>query len=180
MATGQRLFRAVFPNYDGYSRRSNHLLSNPAENVVNNFSFHGKNYTFGGENIVRGRFMRKTKIFLLGIALAGCMTLPGHAKIDNIPPVPTPGLVTMVDLGAHKCIPCKMMAPILRELEKEYAGRAEIDFIDVWKNPRAGEGYGIRTIPTQIFYDRNGNEVWRHEGFLSKEEIVAKFKELGV
>lgn len=96
-------------------------------------------------------------------------TQPAEAKL--------PGLV---DLGADKCIPCKKMAPILKELRAEYAGRATVNFIDVWKNPSAGREYGIRVIPTQIFYDREGNEVWRHEGFLSKEAIVAKFKELGV
>jgi len=85
----------------------------------------------------------------------------------------------MVDLGADKCIPCKKMAPILEELRVEYAGRAEIEFIDVWKNPSAGELFGIRSIPTQVFYDRHGREVWRHEGFLSKEDIEAKLKELG-
>jgi len=88
-----------------------------------------------------------------------------------------PGLV---DLGADKCIPCKKMAPILKELRAEYAGRATVEFIDVWKNRSAGRKYGFRVIPTQIFYDREGNEVWRHEGFLAKEAIIAKFKELGV
>jgi thioredoxin 1 len=89
------------------------------------------------------------------------------------------GLPRMVDLGADKCIPCKEMAPILDELRKEYAGRATIEFIDVWKNPGAGEPYGVRIIPTQIFFDRDDKEVWRHEGFLPKAEIVAKLKELG-
>jgi thioredoxin 1 len=88
-------------------------------------------------------------------------------------------LPRMVDLGADKCIPCKEMAPILVELRKEYAGRATIEFIDVWKSPAAGEPYGVRIIPTQIFFDRDGKEVWRHEGFLPKAEIVAKLKELG-
>jgi thioredoxin 1 len=88
-------------------------------------------------------------------------------------------LPRMVDLGADKCIPCKEMAPILVELRKEYAGRATIEFIDVWKNPRVAEPYGVRIIPTQIFFGRDGKEVWRHEGFLPKAEIVAKLKELG-
>lgn len=92
----------------------------------------------------------------------------------------TTGVPRMVDLGADKCIPCKEMAPILVELKREYAGKATIEFIDVWKNPQAGEPYGVRIIPTQIFFDRDGKEVWRHEGFLPKAEIVAKLKELGV
>lgn len=88
-------------------------------------------------------------------------------------------LPRMIDLGADKCIPCKKMAPILAELKVEYAGRASIEFIDVWKSPAAGEPYGVRTIPTQIFFDRDGKEVWRHEGFLPKAEIVSKLEELG-
>ena len=89
-------------------------------------------------------------------------------------------LPRVVDLGADKCIPCKKMAPILVELRKEYEGRVTVDFIDVWKNPNAGQPYKIRVIPTQIFFDADGKEVWRHEGFLSKEEFVAKFAEMGV
>ena len=90
------------------------------------------------------------------------------------------GRVTMIDLGATECIPCKMMAPILKELKKEYAGRADIIFIDVWKNPYQAEKYGIRTIPTQIFYDQDGKEFYRHVGFLGKEGIVDVLSRLGV
>lgn len=89
-------------------------------------------------------------------------------------------LPRLVDLGADKCIPCKMMAPILEGLKKEYAGRLQVDFIDVWKNPSAGQQYKINLIPTQIFYDASGKERARHEGFFSKEDILAKWKELGV
>lgn len=88
-------------------------------------------------------------------------------------------LPRMVDLGADQCIPCKQMAPILAELKTSYAGRASIEFIDVWQNPEAGQEYGVRLIPTQVFYDRTGKEVWRHEGFLARDEIVARLKELG-
>lgn len=89
-------------------------------------------------------------------------------------------LPRLVDLGADKCIPCKMMAPILEELKKKYAGVFNVEFIDVWKNPDAAEQYGIRVIPTQIFFDASGKELFRHEGFFSKEDILAKWKEHGV
>ena len=89
-------------------------------------------------------------------------------------------LPRLVDLGAGKCIPCKKMAPILEELKKEYAGRMEVEFIDVWKNPDAGKAYGVEMIPTQIFYDAIGKELGRHTGFFGKEDILAKWKELGV
>lgn len=94
--------------------------------------------------------------------------------------VPIPGIVNMVDLGAHQCIPCKMMAPILKELSVEYDGKAAIVFIDVWENPEVKEQFGIKSIPTQIFYDSEGNEVYRHTGFLAKKHIVKKLKKFGV
>ena len=93
---------------------------------------------------------------------------------------PTTSLPKLIDLGAGKCIPCKKMAPILEELKAEYAGVLEVEFIDVWQNPGAGDQYGIQLIPTQIFYDAAGKELFRHEGFFSKEDILTKWKELGV
>lgn len=97
-----------------------------------------------------------------------------------MPPVPTPELVTMVDLGAHKCIPCKMMAPIIEELQKEYTGRASIIFIDVWEHKEQARRFGIHSIPTQIFYDKQGKEVGRHVGFFDKKSIMGIFDKLGV
>ncbi len=94
--------------------------------------------------------------------------------------VPVKGMVTMIDLGAKKCIPCKMMAPILEKLEKVYAGRAAVVFLDVWEDPAPAKRFGIQMIPTQIFFDRGGKEVYRHAGFLSEEEIIARFADMGV
>jgi thioredoxin 1 len=89
-------------------------------------------------------------------------------------------LPRLVDLGADKCIPCKMMAPILEELKKQYQGRMNVVFIDVWKNPDEAKNYGIKIIPTQIFFDASGKEIFRHEGFFSKEDILVKWKEFGI
>ena len=89
-------------------------------------------------------------------------------------------LPRLVDLGAGKCAACKMMAPVLDELKKEFAGTFDVEFIDVWEDPDAGEKYGIRMIPTQIFYDGSGKELFRHEGFFGRDQILAKWKELGV
>jgi thioredoxin 1 len=106
----------------------------------------------------------------------------GASESSGMVEVPVKGKVTMVDIGAKECIPCKMMAPIMEELEKEYhdSGRAAIIFIDVWKNKDQGRKFGIRSIPTQIFYDKEGNEVYRHEGFMDKKDIVSKLEKLGV
>jgi thioredoxin 1 len=105
---------------------------------------------------------------------------PQAEGLDAVEGMSTKGLPRMVDLGADKCIPCKMMAPILKELKSEYEGTLIVDFIDVWKNPDEGPKYGIKLIPTQIFFDASGKERFRHEGFISKEDILAKWKELGV
>jgi len=86
----------------------------------------------------------------------------------------------LVDLGAGKCIPCKAMAPILEGLKTEYAGRMDVQFIDVWKDPDAGKAYGISIIPTQIFYAADGRELARHQGFMDKDAILAQWKALGV
>ncbi|MCE5341031.1 MAG: thioredoxin family protein [Planctomycetaceae bacterium] len=88
-------------------------------------------------------------------------------------------LPKLIDLGADKCIPCKMMKPVLDELTVEYKGKLDVIFYDVWKAPAYGEKYHIEIIPTQIFFDPNEKELFRHQGFFSKEEILAKWKELG-
>ena len=89
-------------------------------------------------------------------------------------------LPRMVDFGSDKCIACKKMAPILEKLRKQYAGRANIEFIDVYENPSSRQLFNIRLIPTQVFFDAEDEEVWRHEGLLLEKEIVAKLREMGV
>jgi thioredoxin 1 len=95
-------------------------------------------------------------------------------------PVVTARLPKLVDLGADKCVPCKMMKPILDELRRDYARQFITEFIDVWENPDEGKKHGIEMIPTQIFYDADGKELFRHTGFFGKEDILGKWKELGV
>jgi len=99
---------------------------------------------------------------------------------QNLENTTTAKLPRLLDLGADKCIPCKMMALILEELKTTYNGKLQVDFIDVWKNPDEAKKSGIRVIPTQIFYDASGKELFRHEGFFAKEDIIAKWKEFGV
>jgi thioredoxin 1 len=95
--------------------------------------------------------------------------------------IETSGVPKLLDLGSKTCIPCKMMAPILDELKTDYAGTFDVEFVDVGlrENAAKAEKYGVKTIPTQIFFDEKGAELWRHEGFLGKQEILAKWKELG-
>ncbi len=98
----------------------------------------------------------------------------------TVEPIAATGLPRLVDLGAKQCIPCKMMAPILEDLMENYADQFQTIFIDVWEHPEQAEKYGIETIPTQIFFDAEGNEQFRHEGFMSKEDILGNWAKLGV
>lgn len=116
--------------------------------------------------------------------LLGLLVLTTQAfaaeESSSVPEVPVKDMVTMVDLGAGKCIPCKLMAPILKNLQEEYKGKAAILFIDVWKHPEQSKRFNVHTIPTQIFYDKDGKEIYRHEGLFSKDNILAVLKKAGV
>ena len=94
--------------------------------------------------------------------------------------IPVKGMATMVDLGANECIPCKMMVPVMEKVKKKYQGKAAIVFIDVWKNKEPAKRFGIQAIPTQIFFDKEGKEVHRHEGFMGEADIDRVFNEMGV
>ncbi len=126
-----------------------------------------------------------TKITTVAVlVLAVCIVIilkqrmsPALVTQDDVHSKPIPRLV---DVGAKTCIPCKLMAPILEELKTEYAGRLQVDFLDVSINPGFAGQYKVRVIPTQIFYDATGKELFRHEGFMSKDDILTRWKELGV
>jgi len=93
----------------------------------------------------------------------------------------TRALPRLLDFGAHKCNPCIMMAPIIEELINEYQDMFEVEFVDIWQveNKERATAHKIKSIPTQIFFDFKGRELWRHEGFFSKEDILNKWQELG-
>jgi len=112
------------------------------------------------------------------LSLAG--PAPGPARAEDFSHVPVKGMVTMIDLGATECVPCKMMAPIMEKMVKKYQDKAAIVFIDVWKNRDQVSRFGIRAIPTQIFYDATGREVSRHVGFMSEAAIVEQLTKMGV
>jgi thioredoxin 1 len=98
----------------------------------------------------------------------------------SAPEVPVKGMVTLLDLGSNSCVPCRMMAPILEKLEKAYLGKASIIVVDVFKDREQARRFGIRAIPTQIFFDKDGKEVYRHVGFMAEAAIVAQLKKMGV
>lgn len=130
------------------------------------------------------RLKRSGLLLLVAVAVSSALLFPLCVRAAEdavpVPEVPFPGVVTMVDLGADKCIPCKMMAPILKELQEDYKGRAAVVFIDVWKHPEQAPKFHVRAIPTQIFFDKDGKEFHRHEGFLDRGSITSLLEQAGV
>ena len=90
------------------------------------------------------------------------------------------GKPTLVDFGATGCGPCDMMTPILASLKKKYAGRLNVLFVHVQEEQILAARYGVRTIPVQVFFDKGGKEVFRHEGFFPQAEIERKLSEMGL
>lgn len=111
----------------------------------------------------------------------------GHAQGPAEAPASQPATVAaslprLVDFGSQSCIPCKKMEPILAQLKAEYAGRLDVEFVDVGlrENAPRARAAGIQGIPTQIFLNAEGKEVWRHVGYIAKADLLAKWRELGL
>jgi thioredoxin 1 len=90
------------------------------------------------------------------------------------------GKPVLVDFGANNCVPCRQMRPILKELGQEYAGKAEVLVIDVYKYQNLAKDYKVALIPTLVFFDAKGKEIFRQMGAMEKDKIAAKLKEIGV
>ena len=104
-----------------------------------------------------------------------------QSSTDRIPKeIAKISLPKLLDFGRGKCIPCKKMAPILQELSEEYKDRIIIKIIEIDQEPGLTRANRIRLIPTQIFFDSKNQEVYRHEGFMDKEQIKAMFQKMGI
>jgi thioredoxin 1 len=123
--------------------------------------------------------LKQLRYVILGLILI--VSIPAFAAKPSIvtPTIKTQPKITLIELGSMRCIPCKMMQPIMAEIEKEYQNKVTVVFHDVWTNEGApyGQKYGIRVIPTQIFLDRNGKEYFRHEGFFPKDDLIKVLQE---
>jgi thioredoxin 1 len=126
------------------------------------------------------KVMRLNKMLLSVWMFVFILSFTMAAFAQDFSGLPSKGMVTMIDLGAKKCIPCKMMAPILAKLENSYKGKANIVFIDVWVNRDQAPRFKVRAIPTQIFFNEKGEEVYRHVGFLDEKSIVEQLAKMGV
>ncbi len=117
-------------------------------------------------------------ITVLLIANCNAQTKRGNAENKKI----IKPKVTFIELGSVNCIPCKMMQPVMKNIEKKYGGQVKVIFYDVWTQEQRpyAEKYGIKLIPTQIFIDKNGKEFHRHEGFYPEAEIDKIIQSKGV
>lgn len=88
--------------------------------------------------------------------------------------------ITFIELGADRCIPCREMQPIMKEIASEFSRDVQVVFYDVWKDPAPARKYGIQLIPTQVFVDQNGKEIHRNVGLYPKEELTAWLAQQGV
>jgi thioredoxin 1 len=90
--------------------------------------------------------------------------------------------ITFVELGSVNCMPCKAMQPVMKAVEEKYGDQIKVIFYDVWKadQKKYAEQYKIRLIPTQVFLDGKGKEIFRHEGFFPEAEIVKLLQSHGL
>ncbi len=124
--------------------------------------------------------MRTRAILSTMVIAAVAMTFlnspsPAHAAEATVQESPR-----LLDLGSSQCIPCKLMWPVLEGMKKEFAGSLRVDFVDVGlkENLALAKQYDIKLIPTQVFIDARGKELWRHEGYISRYGILDKWREL--
>jgi len=99
---------------------------------------------------------------------------------DEFKKAVTAGKPVLVDFGANSCVPCRQMRPILKEVSNEYAEKAVVLVIDVYKYQNLAREHKIQMLPTLVFFDSKGKEVFRQVGIMDKEKIVAKLKEIGM
>ena len=121
-------------------------------------------------------------IIMLLILVLGCSADSSQKSASENQSADAPVKVIFIELGSVNCIPCKMMQPIMDEIREEYPQQVEVIFYDVWtpEERQYAAEYGIRVIPTQVFLDSQGNEYFRHEGFLPKEQLLEILKQKGV
>ena len=118
---------------------------------------------------------------VIGMSIGQSASTAAEPAAATKPAVARTGVPKLIDLGSKECIPCKLMAPILEEMKKDLAGKLQVEFTDVGlkENLPLAKQYGVKLIPTQVFLDAEGKELWRHEGYISRYGILDKFRELG-
>ena len=124
-------------------------------------------------------------LILLLMLICFSLLLPGCGENTDLTSISleqaiSNGKPTLAEFGRGVCIPCKEMKPILEELSVEYKGELNVVIVEIDDNVDLTRQFGIMMIPTQIFLDSGGEEVFRHIGFYPKEEIIAQLEKMGI
>jgi len=98
--------------------------------------------------------------------------------IANLDEAMKTGLPIVLKLGSDKCRPCIAMNPIIKELAAEQDGKVVFLALDVYQNRDLSNKYGVRLIPTVIFFDKHGEPKGKSEGFMDKDQLLIKISEL--
>lgn len=125
-------------------------------------------------------------LVVAGVLAAIVVVMLARPEADDQPdalratPAAAVAVARMVEFGSDKCVPCRLMKPVLAELGTKYGHMLSVEFVDVMKDRSAAQKHDIAMIPTQVFYDAAGRELTRHTGFIPIEDVVATFARHGV
>jgi thioredoxin 1 len=90
------------------------------------------------------------------------------------------GKPTLADFGWRDCEPCKKMKIVLGSLDSKYRGRLNVVIIEAYSHRDLMDRYDINAIPVQILFNSDGQEITRHMGFWSEEDIIAELIKAGI
>jgi thioredoxin 1 len=129
-----------------------------------------------GSGSVKGRLFLFTALMLLILSVQA-----QAAPVDSaLAKAKNEGKIVMLEIGSVGCIPCDRMRPVMSRLSADYAGTLEVIFIDVKKDQKSARKFGVYSIPTQVFLDKNGKEFHRHIGYYEYEKIAVVLKKAGI
>ena len=124
-------------------------------------------------------------LLFTGLFIISCSSEPkkedqqqNQSNVQNV----TTAKITFIELGSVKCVPCRQMQPVMKAIEQKFAGQVKVIFYDVWNKEQNhfAYDYHINLIPTQVFLNAQGNEIFRHEGFFPEEKITEFLKKQGL
>ncbi len=123
----------------------------------------------------------KVSILIYFMAIMGCQS---DAETQKQPEqaANSTAKITFVELGSVNCIPCRAMQPVMKAIEDKYGEQIKVVFYDVWQydQKKYAQEYKIKLIPTQVFLDKNGTEIMRHEGFFAEVVIDSFLQKQGL
>jgi len=128
----------------------------------------------------RDTVMRIIFVVLIILTAAGIVIYKNSSLPENEPDYSVQKLPTLLMFSSTGCPYCQIMIPILEEMQEEYKGQINIEIIDAYEHPEEAEKYSIISFPTLILLDSDGDQIGRHDGYISKENLVKALKKEGV